>query len=107
MNGYEATRGIHAHRRGWKVPVLVVSADSVDYGSENWAFDAGFTAFLTGRHNKNRQYQRMLYRQHPEAPCFRRGISLNKRSMNGTRTRLLGWELHLHFMRSFHSRRCW
>ena len=46
MNGYEATRAIHAHRHGRKIPVVAVSADCVDYGSESWAFEAGFIAFL-------------------------------------------------------------
>jgi CheY-like chemotaxis protein len=46
MNGYEATRAIHSHRRGRKIPVMAVSADCVDYGSESWAFEAGFIACL-------------------------------------------------------------
>ena len=45
MNGYEATRAIHSHRRGKKIPVIAVSADCVDCGSNVW-FDAGFIAFL-------------------------------------------------------------
>src|SRR5215813_9821785 len=46
MNGFEATRAIHAHRRGRKVPVLAVSADCMDIGSNRWVFEAGFIAFL-------------------------------------------------------------
>src|SRR5262245_3550549 len=46
MNGYEATQAIHSHRRGRKIPVIAVSADCVDYGSECWAFEAGFIACL-------------------------------------------------------------
>ena len=46
MNGYEATRAIHAHRHGRKIPVVAVSADCVAYGFERWACKAGFTAFI-------------------------------------------------------------
>jgi CheY-like chemotaxis protein len=46
MNGFEATRAIHAHRRGSKIPVLAVSADCMDYGFDGLAFDAGFIDFL-------------------------------------------------------------
>jgi CheY-like chemotaxis protein len=46
MNGYEATRSIHAHGRGRNIPVVAVSADCVEYGFEHWAFEAGFTAFI-------------------------------------------------------------
>jgi CheY-like chemotaxis protein len=44
MNGYEATRAIHAHRRGRHIPVVAVSADCVGYGYESWAFEKGFFA---------------------------------------------------------------
>jgi len=45
MNGYEATRAIHAHRQGRNIPVVAVSADCV--GSfELWAFESGFITFL-------------------------------------------------------------
>jgi CheY-like chemotaxis protein len=46
MNGYEAMRAIHAHHRGRKIPVIAVSADCVEYGSERWALKTGFTAFI-------------------------------------------------------------
>src|SRR5262252_8873641 len=46
MNGYQATRAIHSHRHGRKIPVVAVSADCCDYGFERWAFEAGFIAFL-------------------------------------------------------------
>ncbi len=46
MNGYEATRAIHAHRHGRKIPVVAVSADCADPGFEYWAFEVGFIAFL-------------------------------------------------------------
>ena len=46
MDGYEATRAIHAHRNGRKIPIVAVSADCVAYGFERWAFNAGFIAFL-------------------------------------------------------------
>jgi CheY-like chemotaxis protein len=46
MNGFEATRAIHAHRRGCKIPVVAVSADCMDYGYDFLAFDAGFIDFL-------------------------------------------------------------
>src|SRR5262245_11964448 len=46
MNGYQATRTIHAHRHGRKIPVIAVSADCGAYGFERWAFKSGFTTFL-------------------------------------------------------------
>jgi CheY-like chemotaxis protein len=46
MDGYEATRAIHAHRDGRKIPVVAVSADCAAYGFERRAFNAGFIAFL-------------------------------------------------------------
>jgi CheY-like chemotaxis protein len=46
MDGYEATRAIHAHRHGRKIPVVAVSADCTAYGFERWALNAGFIAFL-------------------------------------------------------------
>jgi len=46
MNGFEAARAIHAHRRGCKIPVIAVSADCTDYGFEGLAFDGGFIDFL-------------------------------------------------------------
>jgi CheY-like chemotaxis protein len=46
MNGCEATRAIHAHRRGRKIPIIAVSADCVDYGSDSWAREVGFIAFI-------------------------------------------------------------
>jgi CheY-like chemotaxis protein len=45
MNGCEATRAIHAHRHGRKIPVIAISADCVD-GFERWCFQTGFVAFL-------------------------------------------------------------
>ena len=46
MNGFEATRAIHAHHRGCKIPVVAVSADCMDYGFDGLAFNAGFIDFL-------------------------------------------------------------
>jgi len=46
MNGYEATRAIHAHRKGWKIPVVAVSTDFASYGFEGSALKAGFMAFI-------------------------------------------------------------
>jgi CheY-like chemotaxis protein len=46
MNGFEATRAIHAQRRGCGIPVVAVSADCMDYGFEGLAFDGGFIEFL-------------------------------------------------------------
>jgi CheY-like chemotaxis protein len=46
VNGYEATQAIHAHRRGYKIPVIAVSANCVDDGFEGSAFDRGFIEFL-------------------------------------------------------------
>jgi chemosensory pili system protein ChpA (sensor histidine kinase/response regulator) len=46
MNGYEATRAIHAHRDGAKIPVAAVSADCVDDSYESWFSEAGFIACL-------------------------------------------------------------
>jgi CheY-like chemotaxis protein len=43
MNGYEATRAIHAHLHGKKIPVIAVSAD-VGYGDESGVFENGFIA---------------------------------------------------------------
>jgi CheY-like chemotaxis protein len=45
MNGYEATRAIHADRRGRKIPVIAVSADCLN-GFERWCSKAGFVASL-------------------------------------------------------------
>ena len=44
MNGYEATRTIHAHRHGRQIPVVLVSADCVGYGYESCAFEKDFCA---------------------------------------------------------------
>ena len=46
MNGYEATRAIHAHRHGAKIPVAAVSADCVDGRYQSWFSEAGFIACL-------------------------------------------------------------
>jgi CheY-like chemotaxis protein len=46
LNGYEATRAIHADGRGRQIPVIAVSADCAEYGFEHWARKAGFTAFV-------------------------------------------------------------
>ena len=46
MDGYQATRAIHAHRAGKKIPIVAVSADCAVYGFERWAFDVGFIEFL-------------------------------------------------------------
>ena len=45
MDGYEATRAIHAHRHSRGIPVVGVSADC-DNGFNRWVFTAGFIAFL-------------------------------------------------------------
>jgi CheY-like chemotaxis protein len=45
MNGYEATRAIHADRHGRRIPVVAVSADCVE-GFERWNSKAGFAASL-------------------------------------------------------------
>jgi CheY-like chemotaxis protein len=44
MNGYEATRAIHADRHTRAIPVVAVSADCADF--KRRAIKAGFTAFL-------------------------------------------------------------
>ena len=44
MNGYEATRAIHAHPQGRRIPVVAVSADCVGYGYQSRAFEKGFIA---------------------------------------------------------------
>ena len=46
MNGYEATRAIHAHPRGRRIPVVAVSADCTDDEFTLWAFKRDFLAFL-------------------------------------------------------------
>ena len=46
MNGYEATRAIHAHRHGRKIPIIAVSADCGDYRYQSRAFKADFVACL-------------------------------------------------------------
>ena len=47
MDGYEATRAIHADRHTRGIPVVAVSADCADYGFERRrAFKAGFIAVL-------------------------------------------------------------
>ena len=46
MNGYEATKAIHAHRLGRKIPIVAISADCSAYGFERCAFELGFIAFL-------------------------------------------------------------
>jgi CheY-like chemotaxis protein len=46
MNGYEATRAIHAHPKGRWIPVVAVSADCTDDEFKHWAFKIGFLAFL-------------------------------------------------------------
>ena len=46
MNGYEATRAIHACGHGRRIPVIAVSTDCVEYGFDRWAFEAGFTACI-------------------------------------------------------------
>jgi CheY-like chemotaxis protein len=43
MNGYEATRAIHAHPRGRRIPVMAVSADCPQYSR---AVEAGFIACM-------------------------------------------------------------
>ena len=47
MNGFEATKAIHAHRLGRKIPIVAVSADCSAYEFELCAFELGFNAFLT------------------------------------------------------------
>jgi len=44
MNGYEATRAIHADRHTRRIPVAAVSADCADFRRR--AFKAGFIAVL-------------------------------------------------------------
>ena len=46
MDGYEATRAIHADRHSRGIPVVGVSADCAKYGFDRWVFTAGFIAFL-------------------------------------------------------------
>jgi CheY-like chemotaxis protein len=46
MNGYEATRAIHAHLHGRKIPIVAVSADCAACGFELCAIELGFIAFL-------------------------------------------------------------
>ena len=46
MNGYEATRAIHAHFQGRKIPVVAVSADCTDDEFKHWALKRGFFGFL-------------------------------------------------------------
>lgn len=46
MNGYEATRAIHAHRHGRNIPIVAVSGDCAAYGFECCAIEVGFIAFL-------------------------------------------------------------
>ena len=46
MDGYEATRAIHADRHSRGIPVVGVSADCDKYGFNRWVFTAGFIAFL-------------------------------------------------------------
>jgi CheY-like chemotaxis protein len=42
MNGYEATRAIHAHRLGRKISVAAVSADCVNYEFRRGALQGRF-----------------------------------------------------------------
>ena len=46
MDGYEATRAIHADRHTRGIPVVAVSADCADYRYENRALEVGFIAAL-------------------------------------------------------------
>jgi len=46
MNGVEATKAIHAHRRGRKIPVVAVSSYCVDYGYLSRVLKPDFTACL-------------------------------------------------------------
>ena len=46
MNGYEATRAIHAHPQGRRIPVVAVSADCTDDEFKHWAVKRGFFAFV-------------------------------------------------------------
>jgi CheY-like chemotaxis protein len=46
MNGYEATRAIHAHPQGRRIPVVAVSADCADDAFKHWAYKRGFFAFV-------------------------------------------------------------
>ena len=46
MDGYAATRAIHADRHSRGIPVVAVSADCAEYGFDTWAFKAGFVSFL-------------------------------------------------------------
>src|SRR5262245_62566647 len=43
MDGYKATQLIHAHPRGWKIPVVAVSADCANDVYRSRAFELGFT----------------------------------------------------------------
>ena len=46
MNGFEAARAIHAHRRGTKIPVVAISSYCVDYTFGSGAFKADFIACI-------------------------------------------------------------
>ena len=48
MNGHQAARSIHAHRRGRKIPIVAVSADlaALDYRYASRDFKASFVAGL-------------------------------------------------------------
>jgi CheY-like chemotaxis protein len=46
ITGYQATRSIHAHRRGRNIPVVAVSADCVDDRYVSWLLKGGFVACL-------------------------------------------------------------
>ncbi len=52
MDGYEATQAIHAHRRGWRIPVVVVSGDVLQAVIETAIANTGiiilFIAFNLG-----------------------------------------------------------
>jgi CheY-like chemotaxis protein len=48
MDGHQAARSIHAHRRGRKIPIVAVSADlaDLDYSYASRDFKASFVACL-------------------------------------------------------------
>jgi CheY-like chemotaxis protein len=46
MDGYEATRAIHAHPRGRRIPVVAVTAERLDYRYLRRASEVGVVACL-------------------------------------------------------------
>jgi CheY-like chemotaxis protein len=46
LNGYEASRAIHAHDRGWNIPIVAVSADCGGDRYESLTLEGDFMASL-------------------------------------------------------------